>query len=89
MAAVLTNSPDVVRGLLGVWLAGGAVASLPVPARGMAPVEYSRQLTAICDQLDPPLMLIEQRMLELLPPELRARTRARSFESFAGSGRIE
>ncbi len=89
VAAVLTNSPDVVRGLLGVWLAGGAVASLPVPARGMAPVEYSRQLTAICDQLDPPLMLIEQRMLELLPPELRARTRARSFESFAGSGRIE
>jgi fatty-acyl-CoA synthase len=35
VGTVLSNSGHAVRGVLGVWLAGGAVVSLPVPARGM------------------------------------------------------
>jgi fatty-acyl-CoA synthase len=87
VAAVLTNHPQAVRGLLAVWLAGGAVASLPVPARGMDHGEYTRQLAAIGDQLDPVTVLVEDRLMPLLPEQLRSRFHARSWESLAGSGR--
>lgn len=89
VATVLTNNPYTVRGLLGVWLAGGVVASLPVPARGMNATEYTRQLTAICAQLDPVAFLTEERMLGMLPESLRQRFGARSWESLAGTGRVE
>ncbi|WP_156077603.1 AMP-binding protein [Saccharothrix sp. NRRL B-16314] len=89
VATVLTNTPHVVRGLLGVWLAGGAIASLPVPARGMSVEEYAAQLSAIADQLDPVMFLVEENLLGVLPDELRARIPCRSFESFADSGRVD
>ena len=88
VATVMTNSPGAIRGLLGVWLAGGTVASLPVPARGMSPGEYARQLTAAAAALDPVVFLVEERMMGLIPEDLRARFRLRSFESFADSGRV-
>ncbi|MCM6779023.1 AMP-binding protein [Nocardia sp. CDC159] len=89
VAAVLTNSPHVVRGLLGVWLAGGAVASLPVPARGMTFEEYAGQLAAIADRLDPVVFLVEANLLAALPESLRSQFPFRSWESFADSGRVE
>jgi fatty-acyl-CoA synthase len=89
VATVLTNNPYAVRGLLGTWLAGGAVASLPVPARGMNPNEYANQLIAICDSLEPAVFLIEERMLGLISEDIRQRVPVRSWESFAGSGRVD
>jgi fatty-acyl-CoA synthase len=89
VAAVLTNGPQVVRGILGVWLCGGAVASLPVPARGMDIEEYARQLTSICEQLGPVMLVIEEHLLGLLPESLCERVRVRAWESFAASGSIE
>lgn len=89
VASLLTNSPSTVRGLLGVWLAGGAVASLPIPARGLSAEEYLRQITTICEQLDPVVLLLEEQMLGIIPEELRGRLDVRSWESFAGSGRID
>ena len=66
VATVLTNSPWAVRGMLGVWLAGGAVASLPVPARGMTFDEYVDQVTAIRRRLESPVLVTEQRLVEAL-----------------------
>jgi fatty-acyl-CoA synthase len=89
VATVLTNTPHTVRGILGVWLAGGAVASLPVPARGMDGDEYGRQLMTICEQIQPEVFLVEQAMLGVLPEQLRARVDVQSWESLAGTGRVD
>jgi fatty-acyl-CoA synthase len=89
VAAVLTNGPQVVRGLLGAWLAGAAVASLPVPARGMSRDEYLQQLAAILAQVNPVLMLVDQRMLGIFPDHLQAKFDIRCWESFADTGRID
>lgn len=89
VATVLTNGPHTVRGLLGVWLAGGAVASLPVPARGMDGAEYTAQLRAICAQLRPEVFLVEERMFALLDEDLRTALRARTWESLAGTGTVD
>ncbi|WDZ82302.1 AMP-binding protein [Micromonospora cathayae] len=90
VAAVLDNSPEAVRGLLGVWLAGGAVASLPVPTRGMDRQEYARHLTALVGNLDAPVLLADEKLVPLLPEELSARLSVRSWQSLAGgNGRID
>jgi fatty-acyl-CoA synthase len=89
VAAVLTNGPQVVRGLLGVWLAGAAIASLPIPARGMSTDEYIRQLASILAQVNPVLVLADQRMLGLFSDRLQAKFDIRCWESFAGTGRID
>lgn len=89
VASVLTNGPQVVRGILGVWFAGGVLASLPVPARGMDMDEYGRQLALICEELDPVVLLLEERMLGALPQELARSVRICSWESLADSGRVE
>jgi fatty-acyl-CoA synthase len=88
VATVLTNAPHVVHGILGVWLAGGAVASLPVPARGMDTAEYGSQLSGMCEQLQPELFLIEERLLGLLPEQFRDRFGVCSWESVTDSGRV-
>lgn len=87
VAAILTNGPAVVPGMLAVWLAGGSLASLPVRARGMEAAEYARQLRAICERLEPELMLVEERTAGLLPEGLAAALPIRTWESFEGSGR--
>lgn len=48
VAAVLTNTRSCVAALFGAWRAGCAVASLPLPARGMLPQVYADQLTRFC-----------------------------------------
>jgi fatty-acyl-CoA synthase len=88
VATIMTNTPHAVRGLLGVWLAGGAVASLPVVARGMSLEEYVAQLTAIAGHIDPVVFLVDAGTMELIPDDLRTRLRMHCWESFAGSGQI-
>lgn len=89
VATVLTNGPAAVRGLLGVWLAGGVIASLPVPARGMEVAEYVRQLDTICARVRPEVLLVEERMLGLLDEQVRGRLRVCSWESLAGKGKVD
>jgi acyl-CoA synthetase (AMP-forming)/AMP-acid ligase II len=69
--AVLTNGPDVSPGILGIWLAGATIASLPIIARGMSVERYMAQLTRLCRTLDATWLLAEERFLALMPPELR------------------
>lgn len=89
VAAILTNDPYTVRGVFATWLAGGALASLPVPARGMSADEYATQLRTLCEHVQPAVLLVREAMLDLLPPDLATRWRARSWESVAGSGRVD
>jgi fatty-acyl-CoA synthase len=89
VASILTNSVDVVAGLFAVWMAGGALASLPVPTRGMTPAEYGRQLTTLMGRLDAPLLMVEERFAGLVPDEVRAALPVRSWESLPTGARIE
>ncbi|NJQ07281.1 fatty acyl-AMP ligase [Streptomyces lonarensis] len=67
VAAVLSNTPEAVRGLLAAWIAGAAVASLPLPARGMTAPEYGAQITALLDRVDPVVLLADPGLLPMLP----------------------
>jgi acyl-CoA synthetase (AMP-forming)/AMP-acid ligase II len=89
VATVLLNTPHAVRGILGTWLAGGVIASFPVPARGMGMEEYLDQIAALCAHLEPAALLLDEPMLQMLPAELRESVNAHSWESTAGSGRVE
>jgi fatty-acyl-CoA synthase len=83
---VLTNSPAVCAAIPGLWLAGGCVASLPTPARGMSLEGYIRQLASILDRLDADILLMEQAYADALPPDVIPGVRVVTFESLLGSG---
>ncbi|MEU4996435.1 AMP-binding protein [Streptomyces sp. NPDC021622] len=89
VATVLTNSADCVRGLLAVWLAGGAVASLPLPSRGQTLEEYGSLLESLTARLDPTLVLVDAQLEPLVPEGLRADLPVLSWSALHGPGRIE
>lgn len=89
VACLLTNSAHTVRGLLGVWLAGGAVASLPIPSRGMTADEYTAQLLAICERLDSPVLLVDEEFLPALSDDLTRAQAVRAWQSFMETGKVE
>lgn len=88
VATVLTNTADVVQGVLGSWLAGACVASLPLPSRGMSAAEYATQLRTLCGQLGPEALFVDETVLSVLPEDLRVLLDARSWQSVADSGRV-
>ncbi|WP_405678134.1 AMP-binding protein [Streptomyces sp. NBC_01511] len=89
VATVLTNSVHTVRGLLAVWLAGGTVASFPLPARGQTPEEYGSQLTRLTERLDATVLLTDETIAPMVPAELAARLPVRSWTSLYGGGHID
>jgi len=89
VASVLTNTPSVVQGILGVWLAGGILVSLPVPARAMDIGEYADQLTTLCGHVGSPVLLVENRLLEYVREPLAGRANLRAWESLAIAATIE
>ena len=89
VASILVNTPETVRGILAVWLAGGSLASLPTPARGMTGDEYARQLRAICRQLDPSAFMVDGELAGAIAEQVGGTTPVRSWESVAGSGRVD
>ncbi|MFG3093130.1 AMP-binding protein [Streptomyces sp. NPDC048202] len=89
VACILTNTPGTVRGLLAIWLAGGAVASLPLPTRGQSPEAYGEQLVALAAQLDPTLLLVDEWLTALVPPELTGQAPVHAFTALRRAGRIE
>lgn len=66
VGTVLTNSPESVAGLLGIWLAGATVASLPVPARGMDLPDYGAQLRALAERFQDRLIVTDDAIAGLL-----------------------
>jgi fatty-acyl-CoA synthase len=67
VASVITNSHEAIAALMGAWFAGMRVASLPIIARGMSIPSYVAQLRRLVDALDAPVLLAEDRFLQLLP----------------------
>jgi acyl-CoA synthetase (AMP-forming)/AMP-acid ligase II len=89
LAAVLTNSPLAVRGLLGAWLAGAPVASLPVPARGMSVGEYAEQLVTLREHVGSPMIVTDERLADMLPERVGLGAPVRGWESFPADGPFE
>jgi len=88
VASVLSNSPAAVRGVLGVWLAGGTLASLPVPARGMDVETYRDQLRTLVTHLDPAVFAIDAELCALVPTPL-AEARVVAWQSLDGSSQLD
>ncbi|ROO90819.1 fatty-acyl-CoA synthase [Actinocorallia herbida] len=89
VAAIMTNTPAAVRGVLAIWLAGGAVASLPVPARGMGVDEYLAQIAAICRSAGARLLLTDGALLQALPEGALGGIACREWESIGEGPAIE
>jgi fatty-acyl-CoA synthase len=65
VAAVLTNTADVCNAILGAWLAGATLISLPTPRRGMKPEAYLEQLRGLCAE-GVAVLLLEERFAGLI-----------------------
>ena len=86
VGCLLTNIFPVCAGAIGVWLAGGAVVSLPTPARGMAIEVYLAQLQDICDAMELRLLLAEENYAGLLREHGPEEVEVVSFESLDAAG---
>lgn len=82
VAGVLTNAFDVCAAILGAWLAGATVLSLPTLRRGMTAEEYVWQLQHLCRTTDTHLLLLEDRFTAMLDAEMFG-TNMVSFASLA------
>jgi acyl-CoA synthetase (AMP-forming)/AMP-acid ligase II len=81
VACVLTNSHEVLSGMLGIWLSGGAIGSLPVPARAMDLREYADQQVAICKRLETDALLLERPLIGALEEVVGDRIRLLPWDS--------
>jgi acyl-CoA synthetase (AMP-forming)/AMP-acid ligase II len=69
VAAVLTNAFEVCAAVLGTWLTGATLLSLPTLRRGQSPSDYLAQLRRLCRQADAQLLLLEERFLGMVGAE--------------------
>lgn len=88
VAAVLTNTFDVCATVVGTWLAGGTLLSLPVLRRGQGAEEYMEQLKRLCQQSEADLLLLEGRFLDLFGSE-RFGPPVVNFEALAADGPLD
>lgn len=79
--AVLTNGLSVPPGIGGVWMAGAALASLPIIARGMSPEQYGNQVLRLASLLNSDFILVEERFISMLPADLDIDVELVSYES--------
>jgi fatty-acyl-CoA synthase len=66
VASIITNSPEACATVIGTWLAGATVVSLPVIARATTVPDYRDQLLRICADAKSPLLLVEARYAPFL-----------------------
>jgi acyl-CoA synthetase (AMP-forming)/AMP-acid ligase II len=85
LATVLTNTPEAVSGLLGAWLAGAAVASLPIPSRGQDLHLYAGELAALRERIESPILVSEKGLTDGLATLLGSAPWARSWEELDGA----
>lgn len=88
IAAVLTSSFEVCTALMGTWLAGGTLLSLPGMRRGQSAEDYFAQLRRLCIQAGAHLLLLEERFLEYLPDQGLG-TPVVGFQALGADGRLE
>ncbi|HEX8743255.1 MAG TPA: AMP-binding protein [Thermoleophilaceae bacterium] len=88
VAAVLTNRFEVCSAVVGTWLAGGTLLSLPLLRRGQDAEDYVAQLRRLCRDAQPEVLLLEGRFIELLGGADLGVPVA-SFESLAVDGTLD
>jgi|SRR5947209_7032480 len=88
VAAVLTNCFEACTALVGAWLAGATMVSLPTMRRGMEADAYVQQLKRLCGAVDAAVMLIEDRFVDLLA-DGAVGVPVHSFASLDSDGAIE
>lgn len=81
VAAVLTNTRSTLAGVVGVWMAGCAVASLPVPARGVSGDDYVAQLAELCGHAGSPFLAVDGTLAESLAGSLPGSVAPVAWES--------
>jgi acyl-CoA synthetase (AMP-forming)/AMP-acid ligase II len=87
--AVLTNGPDVTPAFMGIWMAGGTIASLPIIARGMSVETYMQQLTSCCHALGAEWLLAEERFLDFMPRDGGLGVEVVGYGSLLGASPID
>ncbi len=87
VAALLTNSVDMLGLVLGAWLAGVRVASLPLPWRGGSHEEYLRMTGELCRRSEAGLLVCEARLGGLLADV--DQVRLRRVEDLPCSARVD
>jgi fatty-acyl-CoA synthase len=87
VGCVLTNSFDVAAGILGIWIAGGVVLSMPTPARGMGLDEYLGQVERLCHAAETDLLMLDEEFASAL--ESREGLRVGSFGRLDTGRRLE
>jgi fatty-acyl-CoA synthase len=88
VAAVLTNAFEVCTAIVGTWLAGGTLLSLPGMRRGQPIDEYVAQLRRLCTQSGADVVLLEQRFVEFLHDQDLGAPLV-SFDALGADGRFE
>jgi fatty-acyl-CoA synthase len=88
VAAVLTNRFEVCAAVIGTWLTGATLLSLPTLRRGQAPDDYVDQLRRLCRRTEPEVLLLEERFVDLLGGE-EFGVHVASFESLACDGAFD
>lgn len=88
VAAVLTNTFEVCTAVVGTWLAGGTLLSLPLMRRGQSAEDYVAQLRRLCVQTGAHLLLLEERFLSLLG-EHDLGARVVGFDALDADGTLE
>jgi len=86
VGCVLENSVEAIDAVLGVWLAGGIVLSLPALARGMGIEERARQIQHLVAHAEASLVLMPGREIEEVSTAVRAI--CRPYGSLGGSQRL-
>lgn len=88
VACLLSNSFDACAAVLGVWVAGGCIVSLPLPSRGASPAEYVRLLARIVATSSPTVLLCDRDVHGLLESATLG-VPALTFAELGGAGALE
>lgn len=89
VACVLSNSYDALAGLLGIWLAGAVVVSLPAPARAMSLDVYGEQLTRLSNESGARILLVERQFVDVRAPSAGAGITVVPYEDLPAGGPVE
>jgi acyl-CoA synthetase (AMP-forming)/AMP-acid ligase II len=65
VGAVLSNTADACALLLGTWLAGTTLISLPTRARALSPERYLKQFQQLCQACRPDLLWADRDFLSV------------------------
>ncbi|HKP89964.1 MAG TPA: AMP-binding protein [Thermoleophilaceae bacterium] len=88
VACVITNGFEACATVLGVWLAGGQLVSLPLIARGMKPDAYARQLRRLVTACGATTLLADAAVAPLLE-SLDLPLAPGAFQDLRGRGAVE